>query len=181
MKVTEIEVCDTPQIETLEIKESGSSMPSMPVREGRQAIAEKPKGIEEAKAKNEKLDEHSNDKKGTAAAKAQKTAAAAAEHKAEALDAHKAQTKAKGPAQKIHFGRDQWSGYSYDELRLQLLLTRTRIELNRSMVMEHGTRLMEKKSRPVTMLGRMLGALDYLDYGVLAFKLGRTIFKLFRR
>lgn len=174
MKVTEIEVCEIPvengamvkdkaaaetpaEAKTIEVK-AEKAMPA-------EAKKEEPKVKADSAKKSEKKAE--TDK---------------AADKAMLPEAKESKAPAAGKKKrKVSFGRDEWDGYSYDELRLQLLLTRTRIELNKSMVLEHGQNLMQRKSRPVSIMGRMLGALDYLDYGVLAYKLGRTIFKLFKR
>lgn len=157
MKVTEIEVCEIPAVNDVIVESAKQETISS-----------------EAKPESIVPKEKDNEVKPIA-----KSSIAKEERPLEKKESVvKAQPKKK---KKVTFGREEWSGYSYDELRLQLLLTRTRIELNKSMVLEHGQSLMQRKSRPVSLIGRMLGALDYLDYGVLAFKLGRTIFKLFRR
>lgn len=75
----------------------------------------------------------------------------------------------------------EWGGYTYEELKFQLLLMRTRIELNKTMMMEHSQQMVQKKARSASMLSRMLGALDYVDYGIMAYKMVRRLYKLFRR
>lgn len=75
----------------------------------------------------------------------------------------------------------EWGGYTYEELKFQLLLTRTRIELNKSMMMAQSQSMMQKKAKSASMVSRMLGALDYFDYGVMAYKVVRRLYKMFRR
>jgi len=75
----------------------------------------------------------------------------------------------------------EWGGYTYDELKSQLRLTRTRIDLNKSIVMAQSQMLMQKKANSVSMFRRMLGALDYFDYGLMAYKMARRLYKIFNR
>lgn len=180
MKVTEIEVCEAPVVNAT--VETG-------MNEEKKVEAEKPQEAKHAEAmpSEEKLREEkrllseSLAKEKSEKRFPEKEDKPAAKEKAIDNKAESPEKPSGKKKNKVVFGREQWNGYSYDELRLQLLLTRTRIELNKSMVLEHGQNLMQRKSKPLTIMGRMLGALDYLDYGVIAFKLGRTIFKLFRR
>ncbi|MCM1451529.1 MAG: hypothetical protein NC102_04685 [Clostridium sp.] len=163
--MTEIEVCETPQI--IEIKREEVTAAPISAKDGEIQGADG-----EIQGSEVKLQ-----------AKEEKTRAPKPQAKADKAQAKEDKLKAKGAslAKRVNFEKYEWKGYSYNELRLQTLLMRTRIDLNKSMMMSRGQMFMQKKSKPVTMLGRMLGALDYLDYGVLAYKLGRTIFKLFRR
>lgn len=85
------------------------------------------------------------------------------------------------PADDLKLVEKEWSGYSYEELKFQLLLTRTRIEINKNMMMAHSQMLMHKKSRPISIFSRALGALDYLDYGIIAYKMVRKLYALFRK
>ncbi len=73
-----------------------------------------------------------------------------------------------------------WGGYTYEQLKFQILLTHTRIEFNKSMMLSQSQQMMQKKSRSTSIVTRMLGALDYIDYGVMAFKVVNRLIRLFR-
>lgn len=76
---------------------------------------------------------------------------------------------------------NQWNGYTLDELRFRRLLTLTRIELEKSQFKSQMETSKTALGRPASIVKKMTGALDYFDYGVLAFRLGRRVIKLFRR
>ena len=75
----------------------------------------------------------------------------------------------------------EWGGYTYEQLKFQILLTQTRIEFNKNMMLAQSQQMMQKKAHSASMLTRMLGALDYIDYGVMEFNLGRRLFRIFRK
>lgn len=78
----------------------------------------------------------------------------------------------------------EWDGLTLDEIRYARALTRARIEISKEMISARTSALMSGKSAGTeskTMLGRMLGALNWLDYGLIAIRLGSKISSLFRR
>lgn len=78
---------------------------------------------------------------------------------------------------------DNWKGYTLDQLRVKRLVTIAKIDMEK-MRLEHLTEKYtgngEGEPQP-GIFNKLLGALDYVDYGMLAYKLGKTVFKLFRR
>ena len=73
-----------------------------------------------------------------------------------------------------------WRGYTLEEIRYQRVLTLARIEMEKVKLMNayqtaiHGDRA---HKTPTGILGRMFGALNYFDYGLIAYRLGRQVFK----
>lgn len=78
---------------------------------------------------------------------------------------------------------EEWKGLTLDEIRMRRLLTLTRIEIDKAHL-QHLTNNYTssgKISTSTPIMRKLTGALDYMDYGVLAFRLGKSIFKLFHR
>lgn len=84
--------------------------------------------------------------------------------------------------------QEAWRGYSLEELRYQRALTAVRVEMEKEKLMH---RVNELKRNVPTMsvsksglMGKVMKSLNYVDYVVLAFGLGRAasrFFKMFRR
>lgn len=75
----------------------------------------------------------------------------------------------------------EWEGYSYNQLKFQIALTRTRLELKKSMMVAQGQQMMGQKVKSSSIVSRMLGALDYLDYAILAYKAASAVTSLIHR
>lgn len=76
---------------------------------------------------------------------------------------------------------EQWQGYSYDELRFRRVLTMTKIELQKGLLAEK-TQMKNKAAEVSTSISRKLfGALNYVDYALLAFKAAKRIMRIFKR
>lgn len=68
----------------------------------------------------------------------------------------------------------EWSGLTLDEIRYARALTRARIEISREMFATRASALYQGKDLTTgqsTLLGKMLGALNWLDYGLIAFRI----------
>ena len=80
-----------------------------------------------------------------------------------------------------------WKGYSIDELRYQRALATIKCELEKDKLksafatIKQGGLPMAFGGNRSGLLSRVLGALDIADYSLIAFKLGRRIYKLFNR
>lgn len=77
-----------------------------------------------------------------------------------------------------------WKGYTLHELRLQRIVTETKIEIVKARVMRDGNKIKETSvpapfSAPL--FKKIAGALDYADYMIMAFTIGRKVMRLFRR
>ena len=73
-----------------------------------------------------------------------------------------------------------WKGYTLEEIRYQRVLTLARIEMEKVKLMSAYQNVMhgEKSHKAATgIMGRMFGALNYFDYGIIAYRLGRQVFK----
>lgn len=78
----------------------------------------------------------------------------------------------------------EWDGLTLDEIRYARALTRARIEISKEMVSARTNALMNGRAAGTegkTMLGRMLGALNWLDYGLIAIRLGSKVSGFFRK
>ena len=68
-------------------------------------------------------------------------------------------------------------GYSIDELRYRRAFALAKYEMAKYQTMEELSRLRSGFSSPSGWLGRIMGAFNYVDYGILAFQIGKKIFK----
>lgn len=78
----------------------------------------------------------------------------------------------------------EWEGLTLDELRYARALTRARIDISREMLAARTNAIMSGRSQGTegrTMLGRMLGALNWIDYGLIALRVGSKLTSLFGR
>lgn len=77
---------------------------------------------------------------------------------------------------------NEWKGYTIDELRYQRAYALARLELEKEKIVSGFHHIY--KSTPGTMgtgiMRKMMGGLTYIDYAVLAYKLGHRIYKMFR-
>lgn len=78
----------------------------------------------------------------------------------------------------------EWEGLTLDEIRYARALTCARIEISREMLATR-TRSMFSGSNPATasstLLGRMLGALNWIDYGLIAMRVASKARQIFRK
>lgn len=78
----------------------------------------------------------------------------------------------------------EWEGLTLDELRYARALTRARIDISREMLAARTNAIFKGRTEGTqgkTMLGRMLGALNWLDYGLIALRIGTKVSGMFRR
>lgn len=76
----------------------------------------------------------------------------------------------------------QWKGYTFDELRMMRLVNLTRLEMEKAKL-AHVTKSVTDKTqwlgnKPI--LKKITGALDYVDYAMIAYSVGRRLIKIFR-
>ena len=76
-----------------------------------------------------------------------------------------------------------WKGYSFDELRYQQAYTAARLEIERERMVATSRVLYGGAvgGRASGIIGKMFAGLSYVDYAVLAFRLGRRVYSLFHR
>lgn len=90
-----------------------------------------------------------------------------------ALDAHKQQQDPAKP----------WKGYTIDELRYQQAYTAVRMQIDRQKLFSTASQMrggmMSFKGSGI--VGHLLSNLSYVDYAFMAFRIGRQVFRLFRR
>lgn len=78
----------------------------------------------------------------------------------------------------------EWDGLTLDELRYARALTQARIDISREMLTTRANAIFHGRSNGTggkTMVGRMLGALNWLDYGLIAVRVGSKLTGIFRR
>jgi len=78
----------------------------------------------------------------------------------------------------------QWKGYTLDELRYQRVLVMAKAEMEKiKLINAYDSVVRGVKNGPEGrpgIVGRMLGALSYVDYGIIAFKVGAKLLRAFR-
>lgn len=78
----------------------------------------------------------------------------------------------------------EWDGLTLDEIRYARALTETRIMISREIL---GSRLRDTVNGKAlgnnarSLMGRMLGALSWLDIGLIALRVGSKVTGMFRR
>lgn len=78
----------------------------------------------------------------------------------------------------------RWSGYTLEELRNQRALVQARIMIERHRLatsVDDVRHSVLTRTRPTTVLGRILGALSYLDWAILGVTLFRKFSPLFNK
>ncbi len=79
---------------------------------------------------------------------------------------------------------EPWKGYSLDELRYRIAVSTTRKEIEIERI-KSGFRMMTQENSVsgvgFDILKRMVGALNILDYAVIAFKLGLKLRRIYRK
>ncbi|MCM1292692.1 MAG: hypothetical protein NC111_05805 [Bacteroides sp.] len=68
-------------------------------------------------------------------------------------------------------------GCTIDELRFRRAYTLAKYEMAKARVMEEVSEVGAVVGRPSGFLGRILGSLNYLDYALLAFRVGSKFYK----
>lgn len=77
----------------------------------------------------------------------------------------------------------EWEGLTLEELRYARALTQARIEISREMLATRANAIFHGRSNGTggkTMLGRMLGALNWIDYGLIAVRVGSKLTGMMR-
>lgn len=76
-----------------------------------------------------------------------------------------------------------WKGYTIDEIRYQRALTMARMEIERERLFASAGNIYKgiEQQSSSGIMGRLLSGLNYVDYVMLAFKLGRSLFNIFGR
>lgn len=77
----------------------------------------------------------------------------------------------------------EWKGYTMDELRYARAYTAARIELNKGRLMSRFSQMRKADMQPVMskgLIGKVIGAFSYIDLAMLAWKIGKNVFKVSR-
>ena len=75
----------------------------------------------------------------------------------------------------------QWRGYTLDEIRFQRMLTIMRIEIRRQDMIKQVEPYTSGNRIAGTLFGRIAGALNFMDYAMLAITVGRRLYSIFHR
>lgn len=81
---------------------------------------------------------------------------------------------------KHDFETKTWRGYSLEELRYRRALNEVAIEIEKDKIKRQISDSLPRNDTGATMLSRALGALTYMDYVILAFRLIARLSKLYR-
>lgn len=79
-----------------------------------------------------------------------------------------------------------WKGYSFDELRYQRTLNMARIEITKQMLAVQASSIYENNFRlsgssgKGGIMSRFMSTLSFMDYSVIAFRIGSKLFSLYR-
>lgn len=75
-----------------------------------------------------------------------------------------------------------WKGYDIEELRYRRAFVMARMEIEKERMTASARSLYGNTAGQSSsgIMGKLLGSLSYIDYGVLAFRLGKRVFSLFR-
>lgn len=76
---------------------------------------------------------------------------------------------------------EMFKGYSIDQLRYMRAYTAARIDINRERVSQRVHGLMTKNNTPSGIMGKVMGAFSIIDIALIAWKVGSSAFKLFRK
>lgn len=77
----------------------------------------------------------------------------------------------------------EWEGLTLDEIRYARALTETRVMISKEILAARTRNVMSGEAintNARTMMGRMLGALSWLDYGLIALRVGSRLTAMFR-
>lgn len=77
----------------------------------------------------------------------------------------------------------EWAGLTLDEIRYARALTETRILISREILAQKAKATFNGSSMGTasrSLMGRMLGALSWLDYGLIALRVSSKLFGMFR-
>ncbi len=78
--------------------------------------------------------------------------------------------------------KDDWKGYTLDELRYMRAYTAARLEINRDRLNRNFAGVKSVGAFPAKgIVGKILGTLSYLDIAIMAFRIGGKVFKTVRR
>lgn len=76
-----------------------------------------------------------------------------------------------------------WKGYSLEEIRMRRLIGLTHIELQKASLANATQHLTHPQKGLISspIISKIAGALDYVDYAILAYNIARKALKIFRR
>lgn len=83
-----------------------------------------------------------------------------------------------------HEADPAWKGYTIEELQYQRAYTAARLEIQKQRLMlnyNHLTKSMNPMKDKHGIFGRIFSSMSMLDYGLMAFKIGRGVYGLVRR
>lgn len=76
----------------------------------------------------------------------------------------------------------EWEGLTLDEIRYARALTETRVMISKEILAARTRNVVSGEAintNARTMMGRMLGALSWLDYGLIALRVGSRLTSIF--
>lgn len=78
--------------------------------------------------------------------------------------------------------KDEWKGYTLDELRYMRAYTAARLEINRDHLRRNFANVKDGGAfHTKGLFGKILGTLSYLDIAIMTFKVGSRMFKTVRK
>ena len=86
-------------------------------------------------------------------------------------------------AKPLPHNTEEWKGYTLEEIRYARAYTAARMELNRERLAARAVDVQKNGLNPNVskgVLGKMLGAFSYIDIALLAWRVGRKLFRVTR-
>lgn len=74
-----------------------------------------------------------------------------------------------------------WKGYNLEELHFRRMLSLAKFELGKTSLMSEVQTMTTSRAVSGSIFSKITGALNYADYAILAFRLGRNVLRLFRK
>ncbi len=87
-----------------------------------------------------------------------------------------------GPSKILPHEKDDWNGYTLDELRYMKAYTAARLEINRDHLRRNIMNVKNVGAIPAKgVFSKILGTLSYFEIAVMAFRIGGKVFRTVRR
>lgn len=77
--------------------------------------------------------------------------------------------------------KKNWSGYTYDELKFRQIVVDTKVEIAKAELVGQFKQATSPKNAATALLTKVVGAFNYVDYALLAFRLGKKLITAFKK
>lgn len=74
-----------------------------------------------------------------------------------------------------------WDGYTLDELKYKRLVSEAKIEVSKSVLLERIKHATTANGAMNSLMNKINGAFNYVDYAILAIRIGKKIYSYFKK